>query len=103
MSSFSLSVPFLQDQGFNPIMMFAMLAVVWIFIVILPGRKEKKRKAEMLEQLKKGDEVLVQAGIIGKIHSLKNERVILDFGGTKIPFLRATIVRKIDPSNGNAD
>ena len=101
MSQFNSLIPFLQGDGPNMMTMFIIIAGVWIFLVILPGRKEKKRKQEMLESLKKGDQVLMQSGVIGKVHSIKNERIVLEFDGTKIPFLRSTVVRTIDPSGGD--
>lgn len=89
---------FLEDgnDGPNILMLVGPLAIVWIFLVILPGRKEKKRKAEMLDNLKKGDRVLVQAGCIGRVIQTKDELVTLDFDGARIKFLRNTVVRVLD-------
>ncbi len=87
----------------NPLTLFLMIGVVWVFLVILPGRKEKKRKAEMLDNLKKGDKVLTQAGIIGKVHSADAEKVVLDFGGTKIPVLKSTVIQILGKKEGNGN
>ena len=86
------TLPFLAGLGeFFPL--FAILAV-FLIIVVLPARKEKKNKELMLANLKKGDKVLLQAGAIGKIQQIKNDNtVIIDFDGTKIPFLKDTVVR----------
>ncbi len=78
------------------LMLIGPIAIVWIFLVILPGRKEKKRKAEMLDSLKKGDRVLVQAGCIGRVIQTKDELVTLDFDGARIKFLRNTVVRVLE-------
>ena len=92
---------FLADGGGlqQMLMMFLLIAVVWVFLVILPGRRERKAKEQMLANLKKGERVLVQAGIIGRVAQVKDDTVVLEFNGTKIPFLRNTVVRVIDESS----
>ena len=97
---------FLEEQapggGLTGIFMpLAVVSVIWIFMVILPARKEKARKASMLEALAKGDEVLMQSGIIGKIQSTKDDRIVLDCGGAKITFLRSMVAQVIDPKAGS--
>lgn len=78
-----------------------MLIVFFIvfFMAILPQRREQKRKEEMLKTLKKGDVVLTSAGIIGKVSRQKNDQIELkvdDTNGTKIIFLRSSIVMKLE-------
>lgn len=86
----------------NPMFLILGFLVIWIFIVILPSRKERQRKAQMQESLKKGDKVLVQAGCVGKVHRVDGDLVHLDFDGTKIPFVRSTVVKVIDQNEGAA-
>ena len=86
----------------NMIVLFAGMIAIWIFIVVLPGRREKKRKAEMLDNLEKGAKVLVQAGFFGKVLQNKDSIVVLDCGGAKIEVLKNTIVRVVDNKNGDA-
>ena len=86
---------FLADDGsMSSIFMFAIIGAIFLFVVILPARKEKKQKEEMVASLKKGDRVLLQCGLIGKIAQLKDETVVLDIDGTKMPFLRNTVANK---------
>ena len=77
----------------NPMFMLLALAFIWIFLVIIPGRKDRQAKEAMHSGLKKGDKVLVQAGIIGKIAQAKDDTVVLEFNGAKIPFLKNTVVK----------
>ncbi len=90
-----------DDEGPGMLMILGPIALIWIFLVILPGRKEKKRKAEMLDNLKKGDRVLVQAGCIGKVVQTTGELVTLDFDGARIKFLRNTVIKIIDKDGGD--
>ena len=83
----------------SQLILFGGILLIFIFVIILPGRKDRRRRAQMQSDLKKGDRVLVQAGLVGKVHNTKDEMVILDFDGTKIPFLKATVVRVLDEDN----
>lgn len=59
-------------QG-NPIASFLpliLLFVVFYFLLIRPQQKKAKEHKQMIEALKKGDEVVTQGGIIGKITDL---------------------------------
>jgi preprotein translocase subunit YajC len=95
---------FLEMPAFNPSwMLWIFIAAIWIFVLIVPQRKEAKRRTAMQEGLKRGDEVLTQSGIIGRIAQNKGEKVTLDCDGAKITFLRSTIVKVIDAKEGAAE
>ncbi|MEX0717666.1 MAG: preprotein translocase subunit YajC [Planctomycetaceae bacterium] len=49
---------------------FVVLFVLFYFLVLGPGRREQKRRKEMLAALKKNDRVLTQGGIIGTIANI---------------------------------
>lgn len=53
-----------QIMGFLPIIL--MFVVLW-FLMIRPQMKRAKEHKTMLEALKKGDEVVTQGGIVGKV------------------------------------
>ena len=44
--------------------------VVFYFLLIAPMRKKQKRQQQMLSQLKRGDEVVLASGILGRITAL---------------------------------
>lgn len=70
--------------------------LIFYFVVIMPGRKEQKKRTAMQEGLKRGDRVLTQSGIIGRIGQNKGEEVTIEVDGAKIPMLRSTIVKLMD-------
>ncbi len=78
---------------FNPtgLMLLLGIFVFMYFFVIRPQRKEEKRKKEMLSQLSKGDRVVTASGMIGSIHSLKENTAVINVGEVKIEFLRSAI------------
>ncbi len=56
-------------QG-NPIASFLpliLLFVVFYFLLIRPQQKKAKEHKQMVESLKKGDEIVTQGGILGKV------------------------------------
>jgi preprotein translocase subunit YajC len=89
----------LELFGRNPILLFLALGAMFIFIVLLPQQRlEKKQRESLLAALKKNDEVLTQAGIIGVVWSIKEggDEVTLKIDdNAKIRVLRSTIVKII--------
>jgi preprotein translocase subunit YajC len=73
-----------QPQGggiYSMLSMIAMFIAVFYFIMWRPQAKERKRQAEWLARMQKGEEVVLQSGIIGVIHSVDDRVVVLDVGG----------------------
>jgi len=71
-----------------------MIAIVGIFyfLVLRPQSKKAKEHQRMLSELKKGDDVSTQGGIIGKITGIKDNEVTLQVQeGVRIRFLRSAI------------
>jgi preprotein translocase subunit YajC len=81
----------------NPLLLFLFLGVMFIFIVWMPQqRREKKQRESLLANLKKNDEVVTAAGIIGVVWNLKEgaDEVTLKIDdNAKIRVLRSTIIK----------
>jgi preprotein translocase subunit YajC len=93
---------FATAPGSNPLIGFlpivAMLAIMY-FLLLRPQQKEGKRHQQMLNALKKGDEVVTVGGLYGKILSLTDERVSLRVDeGVKVEVDRAKIMRVVGPA-----
>ncbi len=85
--------------GSNPLISFlpivAMLGIMY-FLLVRPQQKEAKRHAEMLNELKKGDEVLTVGGLYGRILAFSGDRVSLRVDeGVKVEVERTKIMRVI--------
>ena len=65
---------------FLPLMMVAILLFMY-FTTIRPQRKRQKEHAAMVSALKKGDEVALSSGMLGKISGLDDNYLILAVGG----------------------
>ena len=82
-------------SGFQ--MMLPLLFGLMIFMVVtsmMSGRKEKKKRAELMAGLKRRDKVQTIGGVIGTIAEIKSDEVVLkvDHGSnTRIRFARSAI------------
>lgn len=55
-----------------------LLFAVFFFLIILPQSRKAKKHAQFVNSLQKGDEVVTQSGIYGKIHGLAEKVVTLE-------------------------
>jgi preprotein translocase subunit YajC len=77
----------------GPFVLIAAMFAIFYFIVLRPQSKERKRQAEWLASIKKGDEVVTQSGIIGTVVLVEDRSVTLDVGGgNKIRVLKSTVM-----------
>ena len=76
---------------------FAMILVVFYFLLVRPQQKKMKEHKTMLEALQKGDEVVTQAGMIGRITKLDDNNVTVEVAkNVEIQFQRAAIGNKLE-------
>ena len=76
------------------IVMWTAIIAIFYFLLIRPQKKAQQRHQEMVQGLKRGDEVMTDGGIIGEVIHLKEDRVTLKTGGdTRIEVARAKIAR----------
>ena len=70
------------------------------FIIIRPQQKKAKEHKLMVNELKRGDQVLTQGGIIGKVSKIKddNEIEVEISVNTKVRIVRSTVVNVINKS-----
>ena len=71
-----------------------LLAMIAIFYLLVwrPQSRERKRLAEWLAGMKKGDEVVTQSGIIGTVYLVEDRVVTLDVGGgNKLRVLKSQV------------
>ncbi|MEC7750505.1 MAG: preprotein translocase subunit YajC [Myxococcota bacterium] len=83
-----------QAPGFftGGIIPMLLIFAVFYFMILYPQSKQRRQHEAFLKGIKKGDQVLTQSGIIGKIHSVKENEVTLDLGRDhKVRFLARTL------------
>lgn len=84
--------------GFTSIiLMFALIFGVLYFFMIRPQQKKEKDRQKMLSELKKGDKVITNSGMIGVIWGIKDNIMVLKFEeDVKIEFLKSAIAGKME-------
>jgi preprotein translocase subunit YajC len=84
-----------SSGGGNPMMQFVPLVAIFAifyFLVLRPQSKKAKEHQSMLSELKKGDEVVTQGGIIGKISGITDAELTLQVQeGVRIRVTRASV------------
>ncbi len=85
-----------MSSWYSIIMIVAMLAILYFFM-IRPQKKQEKETQAMRNALQVGDEITTIGGIIGKIVSIKEETCMIETGHdrTKIRILKSA-VRNVD-------
>jgi len=86
---------------------FILIIVVFYFLLIRPQQQRMKKHREMVDNLRRGDEVVTQGGIVGKVTRLSDDEITVEIAqGVRVKVLRPTIqdVRaRTEPANDKAD
>ena len=77
-----------------------MIIVLYIFLMVLPQRREQKKAQEFLSSLKKNDQVILQGGILATIMNVQKEQDIItvridESTNTKMRVLRSSVVKVV--------
>ncbi len=79
----------------NPLITIVMFGGLFLFMylmIIRPQRKRQKEHKSLVENLTKGDEVVTNSGILGKIAKLEGEYLVLEVSDTvELKFQRSAI------------
>ncbi len=79
--------------------------VIMYFLMIRPQQKRMKEHRAMVEAVKKGDEIVTQGGLIGKVAAVREGEVEVEIApGVKVRVVRATIssvVNRTAPAAAN--
>ena len=65
-------------SGSSMVFIMIIFLVFMIFFTYLPNRKMKKEQAKFIEEMKKGDEVVTNGGITGKVTKVDEKTVTLE-------------------------
>lgn len=78
-------------ESFIPIIL---IFVIMYFLLIRPQQKKIKEHKNMVDNLRRGDQVLTQGGILGKITKVKEgEEIEVELAkDVKVSIIRSTIV-----------
>jgi preprotein translocase subunit YajC len=81
-------------DGTSMLIMLAVFGLVFYFMIYRPQAKRVKEHKGLMSELSKGDEVLTQGGIVGKIVKVSDEKdfiVVSVSEGTEVVLQKAAI------------
>lgn len=80
--------------GSSMLLLVGVVFLVMILMQVLTGRKEKKRREEMLTGLRRGDRVQTIGGMLGSVAEVRDDEVVLkvdESTNTKVRVVRSAI------------
>ena len=89
--------------GLISIIPFILIFVIMYFLLIRPQQKKMKQHQAMVAALRRGDQVVTQGGVIGKVVKVKEdgEAEVEIAEGVKVRILKntiATVMSKTEPA-----
>jgi preprotein translocase subunit YajC len=91
---------------FELLLPFVLIFIIMYFLILRPQRQQMKRREEMLKQIRRGDTVVTNGGIIGKVTKVVDDtEVELQIAdGVKVRAMRSLIAEvrtKAEPVAAN--
>lgn len=81
-----------QGSPFPSFVILGGFFVLMYFLLIRPQQKRQKEHKAMVEGLSKGDEVITQGGVLGKITKISDAFVVVEIAaGTEVKLQKAAI------------
>lgn len=82
-------------EAFGQFIPLILIFAIMYFLLIRPQQKKLKEHKAMVEALRRGDQVVTQGGLIGKVSKVKDESEIeVELAdGVKVRVVRATIAQ----------
>lgn len=82
-------------SGLTTFLFIGVLFAIMYFLMIRPQQKQAKEHRTLLAALKKGDDVVTQGGMLGKIYAVTEKIVTLEIAnGIRIRILKSSIQGK---------
>ena len=92
--------------AFGQFLPLILIFVIMYFLMIRPQQKRAKEHRAMVEALKKGDEVVTQGGLVGKVTAVRDQELEVEIApGVKVRVIRATVtglVNRTQPAAANS-
>ncbi len=91
-------------QGIESLIPLLLIFAIMYFLLIRPQQKKLKEHQEMVAALRRGDQVVTQGGVIGKVTKVKddaNEIEVEIASGVVVKVVRSTItsvLNKTEPA-----
>ncbi len=78
--AYAQAAPPAAGAAVGNILFMVILFAIFYFLLIRPQQKQAKEHKEMVANLQRGDSVVTAGGIIGRIHRVDEDTVVLEVG-----------------------
>ena len=84
-------------EAFAQFVPLILIFVIMYFLLIRPQQKKAKEHARMVQELRRGDQVITAGGLIGKVSKVKedNEIEVELATGVKVRVVKTTIAQVV--------
>ncbi|MDB2438201.1 preprotein translocase subunit YajC [Hellea sp.] len=85
--------------SFLPILL---IGVIFYFLLIRPQNQRMKAHRQMLSEVARGDTIVTNGGLIGKVKKVADDELTVNFNGTEMKLVRSMIAdvrNKTAPAN----
>ncbi len=79
---------------------FAILGIMFYFILIRPQNQQRKRQAEMLKAVKAGDKVLTSGGLVATVVAVKDRTLTIRSADAKLEILKSSVTDVTEKAAG---
>lgn len=91
-------------ETFGSFIPLILIILIMYFLLIRPQQRQAKEHRQMIQALRRGDQVITQGGLIGKVVKVKedNELEVQLAEGVKVRVVQSTIAKvltKTEPAN----
>ena len=80
---------------FGTLFLFVGLIAIWFFLIIRPQQNQMKKHKEMIDNLRRGDSIVTNGGLIGKITKvIDDEELQVELAeGVRVRVARGAVAR----------
>ncbi len=83
-----------SDAILQQLLLFVPLIAIFYFLLIRPQQKRAQEQKDMVNNIRRGDQVILASGILGKVKNAKDGETDIDVEiapGTVVKVIRATV------------
>lgn len=84
-----------KGSSFGPLIMIGLMFVVMWVVMIRPQQKRQKEQQNMINAIKKGDQVVTIGGLHAKVNSIGEKTVSLKIGDTQFLTFEKSSIAKV--------
>ena len=91
---------------FSPLILIALLGVVFYFLLIRPQRRQQAQQRDLANHLDPGDEVVTHGGMFGTITEVDDDEgtILLEVApGIEIRMVKQAVARRVNAAEANED